>query len=140
MWTVHKPQACECLTVYLFLIIGVLLYSFSPRHHTGNMSSDTYRLVAEMINGRFPLTPVHCRSDWPRHCNSLPLDRTAMFFKYVVLEGKRYHASCTVGTNKSSFTHIVIPGSSPINAYGEILEIFQVNQQTLQHDHRLWFV
>jgi hypothetical protein len=137
---VRKSQACERLTVYLFLKIGGLLYGLSPRHHTGNMSSDTYRLLAETVNDRFPLTPVHCRSHRPINSNSIPLDRTATFFEYVVIIGKRYHASRTVGTNKSSFAHVLIPGSSPINTYGEILEIFQVNQRILESDRPLWFV
>lgn len=104
------------------------------------MSSDTYRLVAETICKRFPLTPVHCRSDRPLISNSLPLERTATFLEYVVIEGKRYHASRTAGTNRSSFAHIVIPGLSPIDAYGEIIEIIQVNQRIQQSDLPLWFL
>lgn len=104
------------------------------------MPSDTYRLVVETICSRFPLTPVHCRSDRPLYSNSLPLERSAIFFEYVVVDGKRYHASRTVGTNKSSFAHVVIPGPSPVNTYGEILEIIQVNQQLHQGNRPLWFV
>jgi hypothetical protein len=72
--------------------------------------------------------------------NSIPPNQTATFFEYVVIVGKRYHAPRTVGTNKSSFTHILIPGSLPNNTYSEILEIFQVNQRILESDCPLWFV
>ena len=120
-----------------FLNIGYLPYGLSPRRHSGNMCSEMYRLVAETICTRFLLTPVHCRSDRPIFPNSLPLNRTATFFEYVIIGGKRYHASRTVGMNKSSFAHVVIPEPSPVNAYGEIQEIIQVNQLS----HRpLWFV
>jgi hypothetical protein len=63
-----------------------------------------------------------------------------MFFKYIVIEGKQYHASHTVGVNKSSFTHVLIPAPSPFNTYSEILEIFQVNQPLQQCDRPLRFV
>ena len=63
-----------------------------------------------------------------------------MFFEYVIVEGKRYHASCTVSANKSSFAHVAIPGPSPANAYGEILDIIQVNPQFQQGGHPLRFV
>jgi hypothetical protein len=115
-------------------------YGLSPRRHTENMSTDMYRLLAEIISHRFPLTPVHCRSVRSALPHSLPLERTATFFEYVIIEGKRYHASRTVGTNKSSFAHVLIPGPSLVNAYGEILEIFQVNQPLQQKDRPLWFV
>jgi len=104
------------------------------------MSFETYRLVAETISTRFPLTPVHCRSDRPLLSNSVPLERIATFFEYVIIEGKRYHASRTVGLNRSSFAHVVIPGLTPVNAYGEILEIVQVNQRFQMSDCPFWFV
>ena len=102
------------------------------------MSSDTYRILADTIRFKYPRTPVHCRSDRAVIRNSLPLERTATFFKYVVVDGKRYYASRTVGSNKSSFVHVIIPGPSPINAYGEILEIFQFNQDFRQTGSPLW--
>ena len=63
-----------------------------------------------------------------------------MFFEYVIVKGKRYHASRTVGANKSSFAHVAIPGPSPANAYGEILDIIQVNPQFQQGGRPLRFV
>jgi hypothetical protein len=50
---------------------------------------------------------------------------TRSFFDYVVIGSKRYHASRTVGTNHSSLVHVVIPGTTTIHAYSEVLEIFQ---------------
>lgn len=127
------------------MLTGSVPYAFSPRHHTKNMSSDTYRFVANTICSRFPSTPVHCRSDNPVHPNSLPLERTAVFFDYVVVDGKRYHASRTVGCNRSSFVHVLIPGPCPVDAYGELLEVFQFNQDfrhigsSIQLAHVRWF-
>jgi hypothetical protein len=103
-------------------------YAFSPHHHTRHMSSDTYRLLANTICSRFPSTPIHCCSDNPVFPNSLPLERTALFFDYIVVNSKQYHASHTVGSNRSSFVHVLIPGPSPVGTYGELLEVFQLNQ------------
>ena len=115
-------------------------YSLSPRHHKDNMSSNTYQLVIKAICSQFLLTPVHCWSEHPIFPNSLPLERTATFFKYIVIGGKHYYALCAVGTNKSSFTHIVIPGLSLANIYSEVLEFIQVNQQIQQNGCPLWFI
>jgi len=111
-------------------------YAFSPYHHIKNMSSDTYRLLTNMICSRFPSTPVHCQSDTAVLPNSIPLECTALFFDYVVVDGKRYHASHMVRCNMSSFVHILIPGPQPVDAYGELLEVFQFNQD-FQHSGSL---
>ena len=86
----------------------------------------------------YPCTPVHCRSDHLLVPNSLPLERSATFFDYVVIEGKRYFASRTVGWNKSSFVQVLIPSTPPITAYGEILEVFQFDQDFRQIGSPLW--
>jgi hypothetical protein len=99
---------------------------------------ETYRLLADMICLRFPLTPVHRRSDRPGFPNSLPLDHSATFFEYVVVDGKRYYASRMVGWNKSSFVHVMIPGTSSNDAYGEILEVFQFDQDFRRAGCPLW--
>jgi hypothetical protein len=104
------------------------------------MSSDTYRLLANEICLRYPLTPVHCRSDASAASNSLPLGCKAIFFEYVVVNGKRYYMSWTVGWNKSSFVQVLIPGSSQVTAYGELLEIFQFSQDFGQTVCPLWLV
>ena len=63
-------------------------YAFSLHYHTRHMSLDTYHLLANTICSRFPSTPIHCRSDNPVFPNSLPLECTALFFDYVVVDGK----------------------------------------------------
>jgi hypothetical protein len=85
------------------------------------------------------LNPVHRHSDRPVVSNSLPLDHTAMFFKYVIVDSKQYYASCVVGWNKSSFVHIVVPVPSLTDAYGEILKVFQFDQDFCQAGCPLWF-
>ncbi|KIM51792.1 hypothetical protein SCLCIDRAFT_18301 [Scleroderma citrinum Foug A] len=63
--------------------------------------------------------------------HSIPLDHNATFFDYVIVDGRKYHASRTTGSRNSSLVHIVIPdksGGLATNAYGEILEIFRFDQ------------
>ncbi len=99
------------------------------------------RLLMILIDGvpyRYPATPVHCRSERPLTSNSLPLHHSATFFEYVVIDGKRFYASRTVGWNKSSFVHVVIPGTSPQDAYAEVLEILQIDQDFRNAGHPLW--
>jgi len=103
------------------------------------MSSDTYRTLADTICSRYPGTPVHCRSDRSVLCNSIPLERSATFFEYVVIDGKRYSASRTVGSNRSSLVHVIIPGTPQIHGYGEVLEIFQFNLVFSSSESQLWF-
>ena len=113
---------------------GCVLYGFSLRRHKESMSSDTYRLVAETICLQFPMTPVHCRSDCPLFPNSIPLNKSATFFEYVIVEGKRYHASRMIGTAKSSLAHVVIPGPSPVDTFGEVLRSKDLKVQLAQSD------
>lgn len=103
------------------------------------MTTDTYRLLAQTLCFRYPLAPVHCLCDCPVVPHSLPLDRTAIFFDYVVIKGKRYYASRTVGSNRSSFVHVIIPADNPIHLHGEVLEILQVDQSWREHVQSLWF-
>jgi hypothetical protein len=107
---------------------NVDLVTFSLHHHTRHMSSDTYCLLANTICSRFPSTPVHCCSANLVLPNSLPLERMALFFNYIVVNGKQYHASRTIRSNRSSFMHVLIPGLSPVDTYREILKVFQFNQ------------
>ncbi|KAG1847269.1 hypothetical protein C8R48DRAFT_779257 [Suillus tomentosus] len=118
---------------------GTVLYALSPRHKTREMSTETYRLLARTLCFCFPLTPVHCRSDRAVVSHSIPLDRVAVFFDYVIVNGKHYHASRTTGTSNSSFVHVVIPGKNLVHAYGEVLEIFQFTQDFYGAGQSLWF-
>jgi hypothetical protein len=118
--------------------IGNISFGLSLRHQTAPLSLETYRLLADTISDRFPLTPVYCRSDSPPNPNSMPLERSVTFYEYVIVDGKRYHASSTIGSNRSSLVHVRIPATTPVNAYGEILEIFQVNQDFRHTGQPLW--
>jgi len=119
-------------------MIGGITYSLGPQCQIRNMSSETYHLLAHTICSRYPATPVHCRSDHTVTPNSLPLTHTAIFFEYVVVNGKRYYASRTVGWNTSSLVHVVIPGPFPKDAYGEVLEILQIDQDFRNTGRPLW--
>ena len=122
----------------LAAVIGHVLYALSPRRQLRNMSSETYHLLAHTLCTTYPATPVHCRSERVVLPNSLPLKHTAIFFEYVVVNGKRFYASRTVGWNKSSLVHVVIPGPLPKDAYGEVLEILQIDQDFRNTGHPLW--
>ncbi|KAG0693068.1 hypothetical protein DFH29DRAFT_881751 [Suillus ampliporus] len=75
--------------------------------------------------------------DEPLVQNSTPLNREATFYDYVIVNGRRFHASRTVGSNSSSLVHVTIPGATPGTAYyGELLEIFQFE---LRSGDSVWF-
>ncbi|KAG1826357.1 hypothetical protein EV424DRAFT_1345673 [Suillus variegatus] len=119
-------------------------YALSPRRQKTSMTLETCRLLAKALCFRSPLTPVHCRSDRPVVPHSIPLDRKATFFDYVVIKGKRFYASRTVGYNSSSLVHAVIPdshghGEGSRNGYGEVLEIFQLDQDIHFVGQSMWF-
>jgi hypothetical protein len=88
----HESSPFLVLQLTFYLLAGQT-YALSPRHQKIDMSTDTYRLLAQMLRFRFPLTPVHCRMDRPLVAHSLPLHRHAIIFEYVILDGKRYYAS-----------------------------------------------
>ncbi|KAG2335369.1 hypothetical protein BDR05DRAFT_1006885 [Suillus weaverae] len=118
------------------------IYALSPHRQKTSMTLETCRLLAQSICFRSPLTPVHCRSDRPVVAHSIPLNCEVMFFDYVVLKGKRYYASRTVGHNSSSLVHAVIPnlhGKGSRDAYGELLEVFQFEQDILFAGQLMWF-
>jgi hypothetical protein len=115
-------------------------YALSPRCQVRNMSSDTYRLLAHTLCIRYPATPVHCRSDGVVLPNSLPLEHSATFFEYVVVNGKHFYASRTVGWDKSSLVHVVISGPFPKDAYGEVLDILQIDQDFRNTGRPIWLV
>ena|SRR6267154_6438564 len=119
-------------------MIGGVPYVLSPRRQTRNMSSETYHLLAHMICTQYPATPFHCQSVHAITPNSLPLNHMAIFFEYVVVNGKRFYASRTVGWNKSSLIYVIILGPLPMDEYGEILEILQINQDFWNTGHPLW--
>jgi len=119
--------------------VGHVTYVLSPRCQVRNMSSETYHLLAHMICIRYPVTPIHCQSDHTIVPNSLPLEHTVTFFKYIVINSKWYFMSQTVRWNKSSLVHVVIPGPFPKNAYGEVLEIRQIDQDFWNTGYSLWF-
>jgi hypothetical protein len=60
------------------------------------------------------------------------------FYEYVIVDGKRYLASRTDGSTRSSLVHVRIPATHPIDAYGEILEIFRINQDFHCAGGSLW--
>jgi hypothetical protein len=138
MQTVSNSIALKMMTL-LTATLGGVPYALSPRRQIRNMSSDTYRLLAHTISDRFPSRPIHCRSDRAVTPSSIPLEITTTFFEYVVVNGKRFHASRTVGWNKSSLVRAVIPGPIPKDAHGEVLEILQINQDFQNTGCPLWF-
>jgi hypothetical protein len=103
------------------------------------MSSDTYQILTQTICFRFPLTSVHCVFENPIVPHSVPLNHDATFFEYVIVNDRRYYASRTIGFNKSSLVHVIIPGPIPLHACGEILEISQVKLQFRAGGELLWF-
>ncbi|KAF8431526.1 hypothetical protein L210DRAFT_3415850, partial [Boletus edulis BED1] len=119
---------------------AICSYQLSPRHHTKALPSDSYRFLVQTLCFRFPKTPVHCRHQIPLVPNSTPLSYNATFFNYVIVNGKHYYASHTIGSNRSSLVHVIIPGTPPTHVFGEVLEIFQIDQPLDNNQARsLWF-
>lgn len=116
-----------------------LAYALSPRHHEKIFSSDTYCLLSHTLNTRFRHSPTHCQHERPTVPHSIPLNCSGIFFDYVIINGKCFHASRAVGTHRSSIVHVVIPGEEPTHAYGELTEIFQVDQHLHDGKHTLYF-
>ncbi|KAG9317973.1 hypothetical protein JVU11DRAFT_29 [Chiua virens] len=119
-----------------------MVYGLSPRRQRRTMSLETYELLARTISLLSPSTPVHCRYRHPVVPNSIPLDREALFFDYVVVHGKRYYASRSVGSKSSSLVQVTLPSldsSTTRIAYGEILEIIQFDQDIRHTNESMWF-
>lgn len=104
------------------------------------MSTETYRLLARTLSSLFPDTPVHCQSQRPINARSIPLDQTATFFDYAVLNGSRYYASRATGSNRSSLVEV---GIGHDIKFGELLEIFEFDQgktgSPLRFGRMRWF-
>lgn len=136
----HLSFQYYCINSIYF--IAGKAYALSPRRQKMAMTLEMGRLLARTICFRSPLTPVHCRSDRPLVPHSIPLGREATFFDYVVVKCKRYYASRTVGSNSSSLVHAVIPdlhGDGYRDAYGEVLEVFQFDQDIHFTGESMWF-
>ena len=122
------------------VMIGGIPYALSPRCQFKNMLLETYHLLAHTICTRYPAMPVHCQSDHVVTPNSFPLNHIVIFFEYVVINGKCFYTSRTVGWNKLSLIHVVIPGPFPRDAYGEVLEILQIDQDFQNIGSLLWLI
>ena len=79
-------------------------------------SLETYLLLACALNACFPLSPVHCQHKRPASLHSVPLNLKGIFYDYVVIDGKRFHASRAVSTQRSSLVHVRIPGQVTVHA------------------------
>ena len=126
------------MNTLLTAMIGGVPYALSPRRQVKNMSLETYHLLAYTLCLCYPTTPIHCHLDRALTPNSLPLDYSAMFFEYIVVDSKHFFASQTSGWNKSSLVHVLISGPNPKDTYGEILEILQIDQDFRRAGHPLW--
>jgi hypothetical protein len=105
--------------------LGMQMFSLSPHCKTQVMSTEMCCLLACTLCFCFPYTPVHCHGDEPLVQNSTPLNCEATLYDYVIVNGRHFHASRTVGSNSSSLVHVTIPGMVPGTAYyGELLEYY----------------
>lgn len=117
--------------------LGMQMFSLSPHCKTQVMLTETYHSLARTLCFRFPYTPVHCRGDELLFQNSAPRDREETFYDYVIVNGRRFRASSTVGSNSSSLVRVTIPRDIPGTAYyGEFLEIFRFE---LRSGDCVWF-
>ena len=119
--------------------------SFSARNKVKRLSNKTYQQLSRTLNIRFPDHPVHCQSERPKSFHSIPLSPEATFFDYVVLGGRRYHASRAVGSNRSALVEVVLKNlhMNGQSSCGELLEIFKTdpyrNSQPQFLGHVRWY-
>lgn len=60
--------------------------------------------------------------------HGISLNTKAIFFDYIVIGKKHFHISCLVGINRTSLSYVIIPDEHEGYTYGEIPEIFQIDQ------------
>jgi hypothetical protein len=102
------------------------------------MSIDTNLLLAKTLNFSSPQTPVYCQFNHPIVPCSIPLNREATFFNYVIICGKWYYVSLMVGSRVSSLAKVNILQSESY-VHEEILKIFQFNQDVHHANQLMWF-
>lgn len=104
------------------------------------MPLGTYRAVLRHLHANFPQWHLHSSLALPRHIDSQPLERQAIFFEYVILRGHRYYASKMAGSRNSALIEVSVPVTHPSAidvSCGELVEIIQFQQNA--STPILWF-
>ncbi|KAL4071542.1 hypothetical protein V8B97DRAFT_2023703 [Scleroderma yunnanense] len=146
---------------FLFKCLNKILKSFKTNNHSNRELETTFfnkfhktcqssRLIFSLqqtpdqslgckVSNIMDLNKAH--SEAVSH--SITLDCTAMFFDYVIVDGKKYHASHAMGSRNLSLVCVVIlwkDGQPPVNTFGEILEIFRFDQDIQYQGQLMYFV
>jgi|ERR1700722_14543214 len=106
-------------------------YQLSSRCEDRLMTTGLYRELAKTLTSQNPATPYHCQSERPTNANSIPLDRRATFYDYVILNGARFYSSHAVSSNRASLVEVNFVDPDINEAFrrcGELLEIFRFDQ------------
>ena len=115
-------------------------FALSPRWEVRKMSSETYALLVDQLNIMFADEQMHfyARTQARPTPRSIAVDFNAQFYDYVVLNGRRYHASASSNTPAQSLVEVHVPALNGITRkeYGELVEILQYNQ--LPGQRQVW--
>ena|SRR5271170_1154617 len=106
-------------------------YQFSSRCEDRLMTTNMYRQLAKTLSSWNPGMPYHCQSDRPTNPNSVPLDQTATFYDFVILNGSRFYSSHAVSSNRASLVEVNLVDPNSNQTFlrcGELLEIFRFDQ------------
>ncbi|KAG1844856.1 hypothetical protein DFJ58DRAFT_843947 [Suillus subalutaceus] len=135
---VRLDLVCGSLTADQWLLLATVygpIITYTLQHYPkDSLPSQTASIMLKASNDE--REPVAGLAALSKDLDDAGVD---VFFDYVVIDSKRYYASRAVGTNCSCLVHVIIPGTTVIHAYGEVLEIFQFNQNLRNVDDSLWF-
>lgn len=95
------------------------------------MDSELYMSLLKYFNAVYPQWHVHSYLARPQHADSTPLTDTVILFDYVTMRGQRFYSSSFSGVRSSALAEVQVPWL-PTSACGEILEIFQFQQNISQ--------
>ncbi|RXW14412.1 hypothetical protein EST38_g11447 [Candolleomyces aberdarensis] len=105
-----------------------VIYAFSPRFETRRLDSALYYRLLNYLSTVFPSENLRSWNEADPLPGSVPLVSEALFFDYVIIQGRRYHASHRAGNAKNSMVEVFV--SQMGNTWiGELQDIIQIEQK-----------
>lgn len=103
----------------------------SPRQKVSDMSTELYSGLLNYFHVHYPSWHLHEAWQLRPHPASEPMVRTAVFFDYVHIYGRKFYAANLSGNAATSLIEAYVPWSMS-TACGQVLDIFQF-QQAIEH-------
>ncbi|KZV76257.1 hypothetical protein PENSPDRAFT_476384 [Peniophora sp. CONT] len=129
------------------LSVASTQFALSSRWEMRSMPSETYRLLVDQLNIMFAQDGLrfHSRRQALPTPQSIAVEIDARFYDYVVLDGRRFHASSHANTPAQSLVEVHVPALNGVvrKEYGELVEILQYDQlpggRCIWLGHIRWF-